>query len=287
MTPRSHDRGEVRIALAQIATCPAQLGHNLERHLEMLDRARAVGAQLVVFPELYLSGYVVAHGVLEMAMRADDPRLAPLFAASREIALLVGLPLREPDGRISNAALLLEGNELRGVHRKLYLSAHGRFDERRWFMPGPRLQPLECSLGRFGVLIGEDAWHLSSALHLAQAGAEALLIMAGTPTELDAGNTPAGGRRWQHLVATTAITTVQPVLLADRCGWEEGILFGGCSGGVDALGRPLTTITSFFEEALVTVSYSRADTVFARSLQPAPCLERLELGRSTLERGHA
>lgn len=94
----------------------------------------------------------------------------------------MGLPLWEPDGRISNAALLLEGGELRGVHRKLYLPTYGMFDEGRYFVPGPRLQPLECSLGRFGVLICEDAWHLSSSALLAQAGAEAFLVMAGGPT---------------------------------------------------------------------------------------------------------
>lgn len=287
MTPRPEESGEVLIALAQIATCPAQLGHNLERHLEMIERARAAGARLVVFPELSLSGYLVAHGVLEMAMGSNDARLAPLHAASREIALLVGLPLREPDGRISNAALLLEGGELRGVHRKLYLPTYGMFDEGRYFVPGPRLQPLECSLGRFGVLICEDAWHLSSSVLLAQAGAEAFLVMAGGPTELDAGDEPAGGRRWHHLVGATAITAVRPVFFANRCGWEEGILFGGRSWAVDARGRPLATIAPAFGEALVTAHYSRADAAFARSLLPIPFMERSDLWRWALERGHA
>lgn len=284
--PRS-DSAEIPIALAQIATCPGQLRHNLERHLVMLDLARKAGARLVVFPELSLSGYLLAHGVLELAMAADDARLAPLYEASRELAILVGLPLREAGGGISNAALLLEGGELRGIHRKLYLPTYGMFDEGRYFVPGPELQPLECSLGRFGVLICEDAWHLSSSVLLAQAGAEAFLLMAGGPTELDAGEEPAGGRRWHWLVGATAITAVRPVFFANRCGWEEGILFGGRSWAVDARGRALTAPAPALEEALVTTSFSPTDAAFARTLLPIPFMERLDLWRAALERRHA
>lgn len=279
--------GEVLIALAQISTCPAQLGHNLDRHLEMVARARAAGVKLVVFPELSLSGYLVAHGVLELAMAADDPRLEPLYEASREVAVLVGLPLRERDGGISNAALLLEGGKLMGVHRKLYLPTYGMLDEGRYFVPGPGLHLLECSLGRFGVLICEDAWHLSSSVLLAQAGAEAILVMAGGPTELDAGEQPAGGRRWHHLVGATAITAVRPVFFANRCGWEEGILFGGRSWAVDARGRELAEGAPSLDEALVLAPFSRADAAFARTLLPIPFMERLDLWRTALEKRHA
>jgi predicted amidohydrolase len=287
VTLKTEENGEFPIALAQIATCPGQLRHNLDRHLHMLEAARKAGARLVVFPELSLSGYLLAHGVLELALAADDPRLAPLYEASRELAILVGLPLREPGGGISNAALLLEDGELRGIHRKLYLPTYGMFDEGRYFVPGPGLQPLECSLGRFGVLICEDAWHLSSSVLLAQAGAEAFLVMAGGPTELDAGEEPAGGRRWHWLVGATAITAVRPVFFANRCGWEEGILFGGRSWAVDARGRALADTAPALDEALVTAPFSRADAAFARTLLPIPFMERLDLWRTALERRHA
>jgi predicted amidohydrolase len=220
--------GEFLVALAQIATCPGQLRHNLERHFDMIARARRAGARLVVFPELSVSGYLLAHGVLEEALSLHDPRLAPLLAASREITLLVGLPLKEPNGGIANAAVLLEGGEIRGVHRKLYLPTYGMFDEGRYFVPGPRLAPLECSLGRFGVLVCEDAWHLSSAAILAQDGVDAFLVVAGGPTELGDGEEPAGSRRWHWLVGATAVTTVRPVFFANRCGWGRA----SCSAAV-------------------------------------------------------
>ncbi len=279
--------GEQVIALAQIATCPGQLQHNLERHLEMVARARQSGAHLVVFPELSLSGYLLAHGVLEHALSLDDPRLESLRRASRDIALLVGLPLRESQGGIANAAVLLEGGEVRGVHRKLYLPTYGMFDEGRYFVPGSRLQPLECSLGRFGVLICEDAWHLSSAVILAQEGVEAFLVVAGGPTELDAGDDPAGSRRWHWIMGATAVTTVRPVFFANRCGWEEGILFGGCSWAVDGRGMSLAPPAPALADAIVTARYSPAAAARARTLFPIPHAERLDLWRAAVERADA
>jgi NAD+ synthase (glutamine-hydrolysing) len=275
------------IALAQIATCPGQLQHNLERHLEMVAQARRAGAHLVVFPELSLSGYLLAHGVLEHALRLDDARLAPLLEASREVALLVGLPLREDQGGISNAAVLLEGGDVRGVHRKLYLPTYGMFDEGRYFVPGPHLEPLVCSIGRFGVLICEDAWHLSTAVILAQSGVDALLVVAGGPTELDGGEEPAGSRRWHWIVGATAVTTVQPVYFANRCGWEEGVLFGGCSWAVDARGRDLASPAPPMTETLVVAPFSRTAAARTRTLIPIPYAERFDLWRASLERAGA
>jgi predicted amidohydrolase len=275
------------IALAQIATCPGQLQHNLARHLDMVAQARQAGAHLVVFPELSLSGYLLAHGVLEHALRLDDPLLVPLLQASRDLALVVGLPLREGQGGISNAAVLLEGGEVRGVHRKLYLPTYGMFDEGRYFVPGPALEPLQCSLGRFGVLICEDAWHFSTAVILAQAGVDALLVVAGGPTELDGGQEPAGSRRWHWIMGATAVTTVRPVFFANRCGWEEGVLFGGCSWAVDGRGHSLAQPAPALSETLVVARFSRTAAAHTRTLMPIPYAERFDLWRTAVERAGA
>ena len=287
MNNTTRSSGELLVALAQIATCPAQFTHNLERHTEMAERAIAARADLVVFPELSLSGYLLAHGVAEHSFRLDDARLAPIRELSRHIAILIGVPLREGAGGISNAALLLEGGEVKGVHRKLYLPTYGMFDEGRYFIPGPALAPLTCSLGSFGVLICEDAWHLSSSVILAQHGVDAILIVAGGPTELDLGGEPAGARRWQWLVGATAITAVTPVFFANRCGWEEGILFGGGSWAVDGRGRALADPAPALAESLVLAPLSREAAAHARTFTPIAHAERFDLWRALLDKRHA
>ncbi len=278
---------ELAVALAQITTCPGQLRRNLEHHLDVVSEARRTGAQIVVFPELSVTGYLLAHGVLEHALTLDDARLEPLLKASREVALLVGLPLREPDGGISNAAVLLEGGEVRGVHRKLYLPTYGMFDEGRYFVPGPRLEPLTCSLGRFGVLVCEDAWHLSSSVILSRADLDGFIVISGGPTELDLGGEPAGGRRWHWILGAMAVTAVTPVFFTNRCGWEEGILFGGASWAVDPRGATLAGPAPALEEALLVARCSRAAAVRARTLTPIPYAERLELWPTRRERDDA
>lgn len=283
--PKQHD--QLVVALAQIATCPGQWRYNLEAHLRMLALAKEKGAQLVVFPELSLSGYLLGHGVLELAMGPKDPRLQPLLEASHELSILVGLPLREEHGGVGNAALLLEQGHVVGIHRKLYLPTYGMFDEGRYFVPGSNLAPLPSRWGLLGVLICEDAWHPACATMLARAGAEVLLVMAGGPSEVGGDDIPSGMKRWHWIVGATAITMVTPTFFANRCGWEEGILFSGGSLGFDGRGRLLAGPAPACEPALVVGTVDLAAARTHRSLSPIPRAERLELWRQEVEKAHA
>jgi len=272
------------VALAQIATRPGQPRYNLQRHLHVISQARAAGAKLVIFPELSLSGYLLNHGVGEAALAFDDPLLEPILAASRELTILIGLPLLEPGGGISNAAVLCEGGRVCGVHRKLYLPTYGMFDEGRFFVAGRRLEPLSCALGTFGVLICEDAWHLSSSVFLSHPPVDAVVVMAGGPSEVEEGAVPAGARRWHWIVGAMATTSVTPVFFANRCGWEEGVLFGGGSWAVDARGASLVEPAPACEETVLLAPFSRPAVAWARTLIPIPRLERFELWRHALEK---
>lgn len=280
-------RSQLTLALAQIATCPGQLQRNLQVHLEMVERACQAGAELVVFPELSLTGYWLGHGVLELALDAKDPRLAPLLHASKNISILLGLPWREAHGGVANAAVLLEGGQVVDLHRKLYLPTYGMFDEGRYFVPGRALAPLSSRLGKLGVLICEDAWHPACATILARAGAELLLVMAGGPSEVGEDPIPAGMKRWHWIVGATAITTVTPTFFANRCGWEEGILFSGGSLGLDGRGQTLAGPASPTQPELVVGTVDLVAARRYRSLSPIPGAERLELWRQEVEKAHA
>lgn len=248
----------------------------------MIQQAQKVGAHLVVFPELSLTGYLLGHGVLELAMEEDDPRLSPLKEASRDLAVLVGLPLREHHGGIANAAVLLEGGKITGIHRKLYLPTYGMFDEGRYFLPGKALAPLPWHFGNLGVLICEDAWHLACATILVRAQADLLVIVAGGPSEFGEDQVPLGLKRWHWIVGATAVTTVTPTFFANRCGWEEGIFFSGGSWGVDGRGRVLAGPAHWLEPSLVVGDVSLATVWRQRSLAPIPESERLDLWRQAV-----
>lgn len=271
------------VALAQIATRPGQPRHNLELHLRAIAQAREAGARLIAFPELSLSGYLLNHGVIETAVALGDPLLEPVVEASRDLAIIVGVPLREPGGGISNAAVLYEGGKVCGVHRKLYLPTYGMFDEGRFFVAGRQLAPLTCTLGTLGVLICEDAWHLSCSVFLSHPSVDAMVVIAGGPSELEHDPYPAGARRWHSLVAAIAMTSVTPVFFVNRCGWEEGVLFGGGSWAADARGASLVEPAPPCSEAVLLAPFSRAAVATTRTLMPVPRTERFELWRAALE----
>ncbi len=274
----------VTVGLAQIATRPGRIRENLERHLEMIELARERGHALVLFPELSVSGYLLAHAVGELALAPDDPRLDPLRRASERMTLVVGLPLREDDGGVSNAALVLEGGEAIAVHRKLYLPTYGMFDEGRFFVPGDRLTVVESRLGRFGILICEDAWHPSNAVLLARRRVDAMLVISGGPAVLGAGPIPESGRRWEWIVGATAVTTVTPVYFANRTGWEEGVLFSGGSHAVDGAGRRLCE-PEYLATGLYEAPFDPEQVQRTRDLLPLVAMEREELWRRELEGG--
>ena len=119
----------LRIALAQIAPRLGDLEANLETHRRLIGEARDRGADLVVFPELGLTGYLLQDLAGEVAMRLDDPRLASLAATTGDAAAIVSFVEEADDHRLFISAALLEGGEVRHVHRKVYLPTYGLFDE--------------------------------------------------------------------------------------------------------------------------------------------------------------
>ena len=124
------------IALAQIAPRLGALEMNLATHHALLDEARGQGADLVVFPELGLTGYQLQDLASEVAMRLDDDRLGRLAGATRGLSAIVSFVEESADHRLFIAAALLEDGEIAHVHRKLFLPTYGLFDERRFFAAG-------------------------------------------------------------------------------------------------------------------------------------------------------
>ena len=119
------------VALAQLAPRLGDLRANLARHLELLGEAAGQGADLVVFPELSLTGYFLKDLVTDSAVRLDGPELGALAAASRDVDAVVGCILEGDDHRFHNAAVYLAGGAVVHVHRKVYLPTYGLFDEAR------------------------------------------------------------------------------------------------------------------------------------------------------------
>src|SRR5438105_7182300 len=171
----------MRIALAQINTVVGDLGGNRDRIVDRIEEARDAGADLVLFPELAVTGYPPEDLLLRPGfLRATERTLASIATETRGVVALVGAPLY--DGDLFNACAVCAGGEVRAYARKRFLPNYGVFDEHRYFAAGR--EPLLLDLGGtlVGVTICEDMWQPGPpASELALAGAELLVNVSASP----------------------------------------------------------------------------------------------------------
>ena len=225
------------IALAQIKPKLGCLQDNLSLVEASIERGITEKADLVVFPELALTGYFLKDLVPDLALSLDSKEISRLKELSRRIAISVGFVEATDDYRFFNSALFLDGGEIRHLHRKVYLPTYGLFDEQRYLARGDRFRAFDSRFGRMGMLICEDFWHLSAPYILAMDGATTLICLSSSPgrglsDEESLGSTAA----WQRLTATTATFLNARVLYCNRVGFEDGVNFWGGSEAVSPSG---------------------------------------------------
>jgi predicted amidohydrolase len=281
-----------RIAIAQIAPRLGGLAENLVRHRELIAEARSKGAQLVVFPELGLTGYQLQDLAAEVAMRLDDPRLAELASTTHGLSAAVSFVEESADHRLFIAAALMEDGEITHVHRKLFLPTYGLFDERRFFAPGDVLRAVPSRLGvGVGLAICEDFWHLGVPQLLALDGAQILLNVSSSPgRDLAATNEVGLGTAtsWRTLMRTYAQLTTSFVVFCNRVGVDESISFWGGSEVIAPSGAAVFS-APLYEAGLFVCEINVGDVRRERVALPVlrderPELQLRELNRIVAER---
>ena len=231
----------LRIGLAQLAPGLGRFEGNLELHHGWLADARQQDVDLLVFPELGLTGYLLQDLNADVAMRRDDPRLLELADATRGLSAVVGFVEESDDHQLYIAAALLEDGELRHVYRKSYLPNYGLFDERRFFGHGDQLRAVPSRLGlNLGISICEDFWHLATPYLLALDGAQLLVNISSSPGRDVAAVVESGlgtADSWRPLLRSYAMLTTCFVVYVNRVGVEESLTFWGGSEVIDPSGE--------------------------------------------------
>jgi len=277
---------EYRIALAQMAPRLGEVDDNLELARGWLRRSMAEDARLVAFPELALTGYLLADLVPEVAMRVGDPRLAALSREAPGVLLAVGFVEETDAHRFCNSAALLRDGELVGLHRKVYLPTYGMFDEGRFTRPGDRIRthPVGDPIGAIGLSICEDFWHASLPMLQALDGATLLVNLAAGPARApgsSAGLAAIAG--WHKMQDTYALLGTVAIAFCNRVGNEEGLSFWGGSRLLAGDGS-IVAEGPLYEEALVIGALETDDLRMQRYSLPLLADERLELNRRELDR---
>ncbi len=213
------------IALAQINPTVGDVVANADLVRGARVEAARLGADLVVFPELAMSGYPPEDLVLKSAFQDavdQEVRLLAAETADSGPALLVGAPWRD-GGKLYNAALLLDGGHIAASIFKHELPNYGVFDEKRVFVAGPCPGPVPFRGYRLGVMICEDMWFSDVAETLQETGAELLVVLNGSPFDCDKPNV-----RLNHGVARV-VETGLPLIYVNQVGGQDELVFDGAS----------------------------------------------------------
>jgi predicted amidohydrolase len=276
----------MRVVLAQLAPHLGSVAKNLDLHLRVIDQARRERADLVIFPELALTGYTLRDLVEEVAC---DPATAKpfrkLLSAGREIDIVTGFVEEKPRerGLFYNSAAYLHKGRLLHIHRKVFLPTAGMFEERRFFTEGRNIRAFDGPFGRTGLLICRDFLHLNANYLLFADGAELSLTISAAPGRGIAGDRGyASSRMWELMGETVARLTTTFVLYCNRVGFEDGAAFAGGSFVFDPFGKlvaqaaQLEPATLIADLDLALIRKARKAWPFRRDDKPEVTLASLE-----------
>jgi NAD+ synthase (glutamine-hydrolysing) len=277
----------VRLALAQINVVVGDLDGNRARILSSLADAREAGADLVLFPELAVTGYPPEDLLLRPAfVRAAEASLREIAAACTGLTALVGVPWFDRD--LFNACAVCADGEVRAVYRKRYLPNYGVFDEDRYFAPGRELVLLRLGRTLVGPTVCEDIWQPGPpATDLALAGAELLVNISASPYHVG----KAEDR--EEMLVTRARDNSAFLAFCNLVGGQDELLFDGHSVVLDDEGEVLARAPGF-EEALLVVDVDPTEAIgrrlrdvrrrsLAREREDEQPLEVVELGACVSE----
>jgi len=211
-----------RIALAQLNPVMGDIAGNAAKARAARDEAARLSADLVMFSELFITGYPPEDLVLKPALQAEAREAVEQLAAEAGPALLIGAPWKE-EGRLYNAFLLLEGGRIAGRSFKHDLPNYGVFDEKRVFAAGPLPGPFTLDGLKLGAPVCEDIWTGSVTSHLAEAGAQILAVPNGSPFE--AGKEDVRLKLARARVAETGL----PLIYLNQVGGQDELVFDGAS----------------------------------------------------------
>lgn len=265
------------ISLAQINPKLGNLEANLQKHLVFIEEARKKRSNVIAFPELSLTGYMLRDGVLDVAISKIDSRFKPIIDASYEITILLGLVELSVDGKLYNSYFVFEDGKVIHVHRKIYLPTYSVFEEKRYFAEGDKIRGFQSKWGHFGVLICNDMWHPTLLWLLSLQAAELVFVPASAPLRGLTENKISDSQRiWRLLCECGAKTNTLYVAFVNQIGWQDQLFFFGESALFGPNGFQISQASSEKEELLI-LEVDKNFLIRERVLTPLRRDERVEL----------
>ncbi len=269
----------MKLCLAQMKPYLGDVEKNLLKMVELIKESIEKKIDIIVFPELALTGYLLEDLVGHVAIKEVPSELLDL---SKDISIIFGAVELGRDGYIYNSAYYLESGEMLFKYRKVYLPTYGMFDEGRYFKEGNEIKAFDTKHGRFGILICEDMWHPTSSFILAQDEVQHIFVLVSSPGR-GLNNELEIKREWDSLIHSAAISNTIFMTMVNRVGIEDGISYWGGSQVVAPTGEKLAMASLFQEQSLI-VEVKENLLVRTRLMSPIAKNEKLPLILKELKR---
>ncbi|MDM1250238.1 NAD+ synthase [Acinetobacter johnsonii] len=252
-----------KIALAQFSPHIGNLEANAQKMLEQANEAKKQNADLIIFPELSSIGYPAEDLLLRPSLTKRTQQVFEQLKTVKDIVMVFGFINQTEDGQRYNAAAVMKDGQVLGVYNKQNLPNYSVFDEKRYFTEGHQHLVFEYLGHKFGVLICEDVWSLSTVQQLAQLNVETALVLNASPYEVG---------KPQHRVETMSALAKQMnlnLVYANQVGGQDDLIFDGTSFVIAKNGSIVLQAESF-KESLYFAEYEAEQQAFkANALPPA------------------
>ncbi|MBC7598958.1 MAG: nitrilase [Polaromonas sp.] len=247
----------LKAGIAQIDSRVGDLAHNMQVHLQLIAEAGNAGVELLLFPELSLTGYGLGNAVPDIALERDSPAVLKLAQAAGGMTVVFGFVEEAPAAQFYNAAAVIKNGQLVHVHRKVNLPSYGRLEEGKLFAAGQRVETFDVARPwTAGLLTCADLWN-PALVHLSMVQGATLLLAPVNSAVGAVSDEFSNPRGWDLATRFYAMMYGAPILMANRIGSEGPVRFWGGSRIVDPFGE-----------------------ILAQSADDSPCLLTAELNYS-------
>jgi predicted amidohydrolase len=256
-------KGRIKLALAQMSSKRENKEANMKKIEELIMKAKEQAVDLVIFPELSLTGYVVRDQIYELAETIPGPATRKIESIARktEMHVIFGMPelSEKTKATIFNTAVFLGPKGFIGKYRKMYLPTHSVFEEKRYFRPGYQTAAFDTALGNIGMCICYDLFFPEVCRLTRLKGAQLIVSISASPSV----------RRsyFEILTAARALENTAFLAYVNLAGIEEGLQFWGGSRLVSPTGDVLAK-AKYDEEDFVTCEVDYGDIRPAETFVP-------------------
>lgn len=243
----------MRIVLAQISPYLGDVEKNFRLHLKYIEKAKKKNADLIIFPELSLTGYTLKDLVENVALNHEKDRFfGQLKTLSKEISIVLGFVEEKERGLFYNSGAFLSRGKILHVHRKVFLPTYGMFEEGKYFGQGKNFNTFTTPYGNTGMMICYDFLHYSASYCLFAGGTEIIIVISAAPGRgVSDKEFYTTSHMWELMGKTISRFSSAFLVYCNRTGFEDGKSFAGGSFIYNPAGKLIAKASYVDEDFLI------------------------------------